>query len=1222
MLSYDQNPDPDPTLFPPDAHSTPPREPESSLGSIDVDGSLMAEGDYTGYETDFFRGVPGLQTPPLSGLVDPSDSLRIPTIEMPEWEHLSEQEQAEMDDDPDANKEAFTEDMLDELDEESPIPKPSCRHALHPQGRLAPIRLPPPAEEEQVAGGYRRREATPPKHLPSTRLRAAIVPTARAVGNSKASAIRRHRENSTREQETSFSSPPAPPSTPPPRPDQRRPPPPPPPNRGRAASDEPRDRPVAQVRAEATPRTEHRAPSAEPIQPSPAPLPRFDLATLRANAPSARARHPPQKVARTGPPPSLYSGIHQPGPAPRVPCFDPPGMPPPPHSSLYQPMPIPPPPHGYVPPSHGLTVQPRPPSAPSTVQPCPPSAPSAHLLAALPPSLSAAPAHLLASPSLRSPPPTLAPVAEDPMSPFDDNDTDGTGSVGKDVGGRPSKAQMASMAGFLEDVRELADTYSLESGLPVERYLTAAACAMSKASRGGNGWNIYQGFARSAEHAVAEYQHIRPDFDLATMDLPRFSAADLSAMYKRFQEDYPDGEADAVLEKYSELQKARKTRPWRIASANLIAYAMAFGHWCIDAANEKKFESIVFICGSHVHEDSELASIIATPALETAFPVSLKHHATKDPLTASDLLAIAKICAYSAQMANFMESGVTVPEVLLEALGKSSPAKISRNPKAPAKAATVAKVAKASSPGSVDATPSLTAPSASVAGTSSAIVGRVTAAKAVANIPATTPNINLMRDRFCAMSQRCIELDFFRDKGGRIGNFLWVPLGATLAANNMRLVGYPNNVRLPGEASGDKASGAWRAHELAYFNIALLENESELGVGLRLEQHTYAKGDLVIIGHDYLVDAPGDTAAAEIHWQTSCGRPVRCQDSEGNLWSACVDLRRAGDAAITKKLTQKRQSKAPKARGKSSGPKGKGKMKAEDLSEDEEEGEEDEEDEVEVLPPARTRGKSRPAPAEEAEGGEADDDDLPPSARLRSKPASVPEATAAKTAATKPAPTTKATTKAAKKRKALPVDDSDAFFDDDELEEEEETSPPPAKKLRSMGPPTPIPPPQPQQSLAVQEGGGRKKVKQVTFTAEPTSAPANNVAAVAERRKRVRSIPPANVSPGGREFVGVMVPSGPGGQKASAAGPSGPSSAAAGPSRPSFTAAGPSGLSSAAGHLQHAPPSPSPPPQSSAMPPAPGAELVELFQQLSTVPPEQIHAILTLFRTQNAPPPR
>lgn len=370
-------------------------------------------------------------------------------------------------------------------------------------------------------------------------------------------------------------------------------------------------------------------------------------------------------------------------------------------------------------------------------------------------------------------------------------------------------------------------------------------------------------------------------------------------------------------------------------------------------------------------------------------------------------------------------------------------------------------------------------------------------------------------------------------------------------------------------------------------------------------------GDLIIIGHDYTVQAPEDPAAATLHWKTSGGKPVACQDALGNIWSACVDVRRAGDAAITKRLIPERQAQDQ--------PKGKGKGKAEE-SEDEEDDDEGEEEVQEVLP-ARSSRRLKPAPVEEEDGEEDEPEEEPaskkgkskPPAKATTKPAAKPAPKPAPKPPTKPAakpapPVTRAKKTAARKRKAPSGENSDEFFDDDDddPEEEDETSPPPAKKLRSAGPPTPFPPPPPrnapQRSLSTQEGGGRSSktprgsanLKHVTFTPEGTSSNANDPAVVAERRRLISTIPlperqpesdgegPSSRAPaahrrrnggtGGREF---LVP------KASAAAP----------------------------------------PASAAAPPAPPPEIAGLLGQLANISPNDLSALLSYVKSQNAPLP-
>ncbi|KAJ7723037.1 hypothetical protein B0H14DRAFT_3520155 [Mycena olivaceomarginata] len=782
----------------------------------------------------------------------------------------------------------------------------------------------------------------------------------------------------------------------------------------RAMSDEPSAEPVAQARADATPKSKARAPSAEPhaspsgqVCPSQQ-VPRFDFANMGFRGPERTGTHNPATAAfpRRDPKPAAatrpraLSTLTLPPPPPR----------PSEVGGRVPPSPLPPVPEHPESPVLGIRISPTVVISPTVSTP----PPDRH--DTLPDRRDTQPDRRdsLLSP-VATPPSTVTTLPPTVMTPptraIPDSDAD---AAGKDFGGRPSKVQAASMAGFVQEGRSLAEKYSQENGLPAERYLAAVA------------------FARSRRHAAAEYQRIAPDFDPHTMKLPRFTATDLSCMYRKFQEAYPDGEAETILGKYQEVAQGEQEDT--LATFGVGAYPSSLSHTFllilpqIDAATEKGFE------------DSELALVISSPGLAD-FATYLKHGASGEPLTCSDLLGIAKICAYTSQLTALMEPGVIIPDALLDALGNSSPAKLSATTSA--KAAKAAKVAKGVSPTTVDPSSIVVARRAPSPGSASRIV-------------ATTPNINAMRDRFCSMSQECLVLDLFRDKGGRVGNFLWVPLGATLAANDLRLVGYPANVRLPGEIVSDKASGAWRSQDLTYFNVALLEHE----LGRAGATGWSGTSDLVIVGHNYEDDAPDEPAAAALHWKTSCGREVRCQDALGNIWAACVDLRRAGDAAITKRLIAERQVKAPA--------KGKAKAKAK-----ESDGEEDEEEEQEpaAKPAAKPAPKPAPKPAAKVPkvGKTAASKQKTPLDESSDENQAHPGEEASLGGGSRPVP---AVTK---------------FFDfddhDHDAEEEEETTLPPAKKTRSAGASDTS-----RHPLATQEGGGRSS-KSSSMSPSPPATP-------------------------------------------------------------------------------------------------------------------------------------
>ncbi|KAJ7827068.1 hypothetical protein B0H13DRAFT_1917870 [Mycena leptocephala] len=1060
MASRSPNPNQPPSPPSPIAMSTPPA---SSL-----DTSLLSHGDLSNFSTDFFHNVPGLEAPP----VDPAAVLQIPMLAMPAWSHmpmhLTAEEQTEVDEDPFADynvNDAYVVDYdgdsndplsaeEDQLAEspgpvhESPVPQPSRRRkrALSLQGSIQPLRYPPPTAEEQIGGGYPRREATLPKNPPATRLRTNLIPTHRAAENPQTHKWRRVQVNKSgnqqREQQdesvanlnwAGFKSTNPPP---PPRPSSTfinpfttsagpsagfvLPP-------GPSAGFAPPPDPSAGVAPPFTNTLSFSLPPAGPLgEPLSFPPP---------EPPSTPPQHPPQcpqpwpahRRARLEAWEALCNTlvVRADKPTSHRPMSDEPGTrpppppPPPPHSAFYQPILLPPLPAGYSPGIHRLM-----PPAPRPLTPVVEDLESGE-------------------------PPILSPAASD----YNEDTL-------KDIGGQPTTEQAARLLQFVQVL----------------------------------------------------------------------SNADLSAMYKKFQEAYSEGEAELILEKYAELTllEGEETLASRQRQFDRICNGL---QGSIDIANKKDFEAIVLIVGASIHEDAELTWVIATPSLETAFAKSL-NSTTGLPLRNNHLLGVAKLCAYAGQLERSMGSMLMLPEALeaLEALETTIMPDAEKLAKAAAVTTAAAKasteltkagtataavvkafaelkkgstvVAKASVPGAKvkKASPAMlhpvrtsaTSTIAPIAGPSTItpIAGpstiAPTAGPSIADpvvIKNMTLNLNAMRDHFCDMSQACIGFDLFRDKGARLGgNFLWVPLAATLAANNLRLLGYPTNMRLPSQGSSDKGSGAWRAQELTWFNVALAEHESKSGWGFQLEHHTYSKGDLIIIGHDYTFAAPQDPSANKEYWQTSRGKPVYCQDVEGNVWSARINVRRAGDAAITKTFIRAKAKKSKK----------KAVVKVEegyddDDNDDNDDGdEEDGETEEEVIS-SKAKGKSK------AVEGRSKVLEVAKVPEIRTKSVAAKKTTAV--AARKTTAQAKKTTSA--KRKAPSANSSD-FYEDNMPEEEEATSPPPpAKKLRSAGPISPMPPPPP------------RTLQQPVQYMESAPVPAGSLAACSRREPRTQCPKPA-----------------------------------------------------------------------------------------------------------------
>ncbi|KAJ7924773.1 hypothetical protein B0H13DRAFT_2315102 [Mycena leptocephala] len=1208
-----RGPNPNPPRSPPTPVATPTPPPSS------LETSLLSHGDLSHFTTDFFQNVPGLEAPPVD-----LAALDFSTLPMPAWAHMSTdltaEEQAEVDEDPFADYddndtsaidyEADSNDLVsveeDEL-EDSPGP-------VHESPVPQPLRRRKRALKEQLGGGYPCREATPPINPPATRLRTHIVPTHCAGENTQAHKRHRRQVNMSGDQQrerrvesvgnmdwAGFKSMNAPPPPPPPQPPQ--------PSStfittsaGPSAGFAPPLGPLASFAPPPGPSAGFAPPSATtfsfslpPAGPSMAPL----LSFPPPEPPSTPPQRPPQRpqpklahrrarmeagetlsnmlVAQADKPTSRWAMSDEPGAQPVVqaraeatptsdprapsaeyqpppPRYRPPPPLPPPHSAFYQPISLPPPPARYDAGIH------RP--IPAVSRPLTPVVEDLES----------------GAPSIPSP------VASD----YNED------ALAKDIGGRPTKEQAAKLLQFVQVVRKLALAFGQSANLHSDRFINAVACSIpKKGTRSGNGWNKYEAFARDEQHAVAEYKQINPSFDPKTMALPQLSNADVNAMWRKFQEAYPDSKAELILEKYAEcvLLGGEETLASRQRHFDRICNGLRAS---IDIANENDFEAIVLIVGASIHEDTELARVIATPSLETAFAKSLTNGTTGLPLLNDHLLGVTKLCAYAGQLERSMGSVLMLPEALeaLEALETNIMLDAEKLAKAATATTAIAKASMELTKGSVvvaKASTELAKGSMEVA-KASAPVAKVKKASPATLRPVRASTTSTVTPTAGPSTITPTAGPSIGDPVACIG-YHWEPLWRKI----IRASSGTQPTRASLQGSSDKGSRAWRAQELTWFNVALVEHKSDSGWGLRLEHHTYSDGDLVIIGHDYTFAAPQDPSATREYWQTSRGKHVPCQDAEGNVWSACIDVRRAGDAGITKVFVKAKATKSKK----------KATVKTEEGDDDDEDvDEEDGETEEEVIS-SKAKGKSK------AVEGRSKVAKVAKVAEVRTKSVGAKKATAV--AAKKTIAPAKKT--ASGKRKAPSADSSD-FYDDDVLEEEEATSPPPAKKLRSAGPITPMPPPPPRTvqrtepvPVPATKPGGKLKpaMKQVSFT--PPGAPANDPAVVAERRRCMHAIEPVEQDngPSGSHAEASREAAKAAGQNFSL--PQNPVAAPL-PSEPRAQRPKPTATPSG--------PRPPAQPATVAQPPAQPANVAQMANQiagqLAQMPPEQLAAFFNMFQ--------
>ncbi|KAK7027620.1 hypothetical protein R3P38DRAFT_2776624 [Favolaschia claudopus] len=546
--------------------------------------------------------------------------------------------------------------------------------------------------------------------------------------------------------------------------------------------------------------------------------------------------------------------------------------------------------------------------------------------------------------------------------------------VVKDTGGRLSKKGVAWRARFLDDVVELAHNYAKESGISAERFMRALGGGT--ANQGWNPWNTYQAFARDPKNSVREYQRVAPEFNSSPDDIPQLTQKQLAAMFIAFKDKYGD-QATVILQKFNEKVFADKRETLASRQRDFAKQCDAFKNE-LSAISDRGYEAIVLMVGTVVSEDDQLGEVIATPGLAEYFCNSFKNPQSRRPYSESDLLGVAKTCSYRYQAETVLFEGTELDNDYPSGTGEASATSAeasATSTKASAASAASSKPSTTSSKRSTaraTAAPAESAPSEPEASTSTDVVKskypgiraedkpwKTATYKNPVKLPNLTPDLNWMRGRWGDMSIAILGFDVFRKDNPQ--QFAWNTLPRVLKDNGCRLVGFPNDVRLPGEGSAGKKKGSavWRMEDMKYINVAVLDYE-RLNYGLRLERYTPVndKDDFVIISHNYAVLPPdGPPALVDAHWRTGGGTRVRVQNSVGDIYEAAVDLGNPGSPAIGKSWC---------AWGKLIKKEGEGDNKEDD--------EEEEEEVVEVKRPSKTKKTSAvrtPAASTSAAAGDA-----------------------------------------------------------------------------------------------------------------------------------------------------------------------------------------------------------------------------------------------------------
>ncbi|KAJ7843815.1 hypothetical protein B0H13DRAFT_1909207 [Mycena leptocephala] len=189
-----------------------------------------------------------------------------------------------------------------------------------------------------------------------------------------------------------------------------------------------------------------------------------------------------------------------------------------------------------------------------------------------------------------------------------------------------------------------------------------------------------------------------------------------------------------------------------------------------------------------------------------------------------------------------------------------------------------------------------------------------------------------------------LGVNVFKGKNG----FSWTVLGPQLLEKGLRIISYPDNVRLPSEAPPTKASGSWTRAERRWLRVGL-SARSTPGQGMRFQRVNHPKGE------------PGapDSAVVKTFWNSSTA-PVHCTAGDNTSWEAAYDLN--DPKTLFRPAPSKAEIKSGKKKAEPAMPKAKEGSSSQKRKVDEDEDDEPEPEEETSPPPAKRLRHHTPEP--------------------------------------------------------------------------------------------------------------------------------------------------------------------------------------------------------------------------------------------------------------------
>ncbi|KAJ6541504.1 hypothetical protein B0H19DRAFT_1268496 [Mycena capillaripes] len=356
----------------------------------------------------------------------------------------------------------------------------------------------------------------------------------------------------------------------------------------------------------------------------------------------------------------------------------------------------------------------------------------------------------------------------------------------------------------MRDMNAVAEHYAPLLGTDVD-HLARSYSSTPTFERAPTLWNIYQSYAASPQYGDRELRRMRdvcPDF-FANNPTQKPNNAVVNKAYAAFKVAM-NGKADEILKNWHELSQLEEPMTFGQRLRTFTNLTDRFQSEFERMSARHDFQAIAVVVGSHLHEDAKLAKILSTGGLDNIIPQMHTVHTT------SELLALAKSQAYlfvnGLKLTADDESPAGTPAPPRKNTRAGSAAAAASAASAPAAATAAAAVGAASTSLRTVLVSQRAARKAALTKTSalSNDTKERERLRSASRQEETKAETHLLQEALSSASLADVGRDIFRGSAGLHGTFSWKTLPKELGSADVRILGFPASIRLPGTDSSGK----------------------------------------------------------------------------------------------------------------------------------------------------------------------------------------------------------------------------------------------------------------------------------------------------------------------------------------------------------------------------------------------------------------------------------